>query len=121
MEKYVTRDELETLLRSYEKQIKAKADKSQTIAVNALSGNLTLAVHDRKVQFLDPNGANRNITLPATADSTDLYFWIINCADAAEDLVVKYGGSTIITVSQDEAGIVWCNGSIWKGFMGAKT
>lgn len=121
MEKYVTRDELETTLRSYEKRIKAKADKPQTTSVSALSGGLTLKTHDRKVQFLDPNGANRDITLPATADSTDLYFWIINCADAAEDLVVKYGGSTIITVSQDEAGIVWCNGSIWKGFVGGIT
>lgn len=75
---------------------------------------------------------------------TDCYFYIFNTADAAEDLTIKYkkkvyltqstpcNGSThnapvyqsesevgtVMTVSQDEGGVCFSNGIIWRGFVG---
>lgn len=85
-----------------------------------LSGDKTLTRTDSPVQFLDPDGA-RNVDLPAEEDG--LFFIIVNRADMAEDITVREdsGMTTIITVSQNEVGIVVCDGTNWDGFVGANT
>ena len=85
-----------------------------------LSGNKTLYVDCDDIQVLDPGGSGRDVTLPAAADSGGRIIFIVNAADGAEDLTVKDGATTVITVSQNERGIVWCDGSNWYGLMGAK-
>jgi len=118
-EEYVTSQDFETYKFNIAKIIKAKWNKAQVMA-QSLSGTLTLKVHDRRVQFLDPNGANRDVTLPPEADSVDSYFIFFNTADAHEKLVIKNdGGSTIITIWEDDlGGIVFCDGTDWKGLVG---
>ena len=79
---------------------------------------------------------------------TDLYFHIYNTADGAEDLVLKFKKETwvtastecatgkyhdtptsktgeneyaVMTISQNEGGVVFCNGIIWRGFVAGIT
>lgn len=62
---------------------------------------------------LDPGGAGRDVTLDVeeSIPATGLVRLIVNGADAAEDLTVKNdAGSTIGTVSQNEAGIFYNQG-----------
>lgn len=84
------------------------------VNTETLSGAKTLVVGDAVYQRLDPGGAGRDVTLPAEADSQGLTFRILNTADAAEDLTVKDdGASTIVTVSQNEAVWLACDGTTW--------
>ena len=87
---------------------------SVTLTISSLEGNLLL---------FDPGGSGRNIDLPPEADSTGLMLMIANTADAAESLVIREdsGSTTIVTISQNESGIVWCDGTSWKGLVGANT
>ncbi len=80
-----------------------------------LAGDTAIgALIPAQVYALDPNGASRNVVLPAEAES--LYFKIINTADAAENLVVKNdGGDTIGTLGQNEAADFFCDGTTWTG------
>lgn len=71
--------------------------------------------------FVDPNGGAQDLTLPAEADFKGS-LRIVNVADAAEAVTVKDdGGGTIITLDQNQAGLVICNGTEWRGFMGGIT
>lgn len=82
-----------------------------------LTGATTLTVSSTKFQRLDPGGANRDVTLPAEENNGGMWFYIINSANAAENLVVKDdAGSTIVTIEQSQAAFVACSGSAWKGF-----
>lgn len=87
-------------------------------SVNAetLSGTKTLLASDKMVQWLDPNGADRSVSLPAEEASTNLLYIILNTADGAgEDLVVKNdGGTTIATLGPGMAGMFSCEGTNWK-------
>ena len=93
-----------------------------SINTEALEANLTILITDAEYQFIDPGGSNRDVTLPAEADATGYRYYIFNTADNDENLVVKDdGGSTILTVAQNESGLVVCNGTVWKGLVGANT
>lgn len=84
------------------------------VNTETLAGNATLTTASARYQRLDPGGAGRDVTLPAEADSKGLAFLILNTADAAEDLTVKDdGASTVVTISQNEAALVVCNGTSW--------
>ena len=91
--------------------------------IEVLAAEKTIAVGDPQIQALDPGGLNRDVLLPAEASSVGLFFFIANTADAAEDLVVKEDSdtTTIVTISQNERGLVFCDGVTWYGFMGGKT
>ena len=85
-----------------------------------LAGNKTLTKDSAPIQLLDPGGAGRTIVLPAEADSEGLVFFISNEADAAEVLTVQDDGTnTIVTPTQNEAAIVFCDGVTWVGLVGA--
>lgn len=86
-----------------------------------LAGNKTLTNEDPPLQFLDPGGAGRTITLPAEAVSEGLTFIIHNTADALEVLTIQDdGAATIVTPTQDEAAVVYCDGVTWHGFVAAE-
>lgn len=86
-----------------------------------LAGNITLADEDTTFQVLDPGGASRDVTLPShdatvAGNLTGGIFFIYNNADAAENLVIKnVAAATIVTVNQNEAAIVFNDGTAWFG------
>lgn len=94
---------------------------ANAIAGNFFSGSTeTLAADkvmdsdDAMILKLDPAGAARDITLPAEGDVSPAgqMHWIVNAADAAENLVIKNdAGSTIATVNQNESAIVYNAGT----------
>ena len=126
---YVTRKELKILFASFLKNLKSKQEKFQ-VNTETLSGDRTLKSSDKRIQFLDPGGADRIIELPPesahtkeTVGTQDITFIIFNTGTGF-DLIVKDDTeppNTIVTISQDEGGIVICNGDIWRGFVGGKT
>jgi hypothetical protein len=86
-----------------------------------LGANLTLDADSPTIMTIDPTAA-RDLVLPAEADSVGLMFVILNAADAAEDITVKDdGAATIGTISQNEIGILFCNGVAWRLCVGKTT
>lgn len=88
--------------------------------LDATTGDATLQA---QILRIDPGGAGRAIDLPAVAEAGGLELWITNTADAAEDLTVRLdgGGATIVTISQNEVGYIWCDGATWDGGVMAAT
>jgi len=81
----------------------------------ALSANKTISTGDPQIQFLDPDGSGRDVTLPAEASNDGRIYIVVNTADGDEDLTIKDdGANTISTVGQDEAGIFICDGTSWE-------
>lgn len=70
----------------------------------------------------DPGGAGRNVDLPAVAGCAGTYLFISNTADAAEVLTIRdAAAATIVTPTQNEAAMVWCDGVRWYGMVGAQS
>lgn len=79
------------------------------------AGAITLTMASPHLLFLDPDGSNRNVTMPST-NGHGCTWIVVNTAGGAEDLVLKDpAGNTIITVSQNELGIVGTDGTTWDG------
>jgi len=79
-------------------------------ATETLIGTKVIGDADSMMLKMDPGGAHRDVTLPAEADVTPSgrMYWIINAADAAENLVIKNdGGGTIATANQNESALVY--------------
>lgn len=88
------------------------------VRIATLAGAETWTHKDSTVQFVDCGGAGRTITLPAEESSDGIVYVIVNTSDAAEDITVNNDAAAgVITISQNEAGIVACNGSAWDGFI----
>jgi hypothetical protein len=77
-----------------------------------MTGNIVLADTDLKYQFLDPGGADRDVSLPATGTNNHT-FYIVNTADAFEKLTVKSGSTVIGTVLRGETQIFVSDESSW--------
>ncbi|WP_328465526.1 hypothetical protein OHA21_43820 [Actinoplanes sp. NBC_00393] len=84
---------------------------------------ITLAEINRFQGFaFDPGGAARNVDLPAAANCAGAYLMISNTADAAEIITVRTSaGATILTPTQAEAALLWCDGTSWYGLVGAQS
>ena len=91
--------------------------------VETLSDNRTLTqaeVDECTIWSFDPGGAGRNLVLPAEAGCEGYVLFIANTADAAEILTIQDDTpATVCTPTQAEAAIVWCDGSVWRGLVGA--
>ena len=88
-----------------------------------LTGDKTLTTSDTRIQFLDPNGSDRNLTMPSESSCTGILYmyFILNNADADERITIKNpSGATLVTLDQDELGILLCDGTNWKGFRAFK-
>lgn len=85
-----------------------------------LTGVKVLTATSARFQFLNASGAPRQVTLPAEEDSKGLFFMIFETGDSY-GLAVKEdtGTTTIITISAGKAGLVACNGTVWKGLLGS--
>lgn len=90
-----------------------------------LTGNRTITVDEieRYQAFaFDPGGSARDVTLPAVGSCTGVVVMISNQADAAEIITVKNSGGTgILTPTQNEACLLWCDGVAWYGLVGAQS
>ncbi len=85
----------------------------EVLGVVTASGTVTLTNQYRNILKIDPGGSARDVLLPPEEDG--LFFWLVNGADAAENLVVKddSGVSTLVTINQNESAVVACQGSTW--------
>ena len=84
----------------------------ELMSVRTLAGADTLTAGHRNVQRLDPGGAGRDVFLPPEA--AGLWFLIANAADAAESLTVEDDAAgAVVTVAQNQAALVWCDGASW--------
>ena len=101
-----------------------RANRVTTKATETLAGNRTLTVAEieqYQAFSFDPAAA-RDLTLPAEAACAGVVLMISNKADAAEVITIKNdGGDTIVTPAQNEAAIVWCDGTGWYGLVGAQS
>lgn len=82
-----------------------------------LTGDLTLTDESPEIQYLDANGASRNINLPAVANTNHIFF-IYNSASSAFNLVIKSGVTIIVTLTQGQSALVMSNGVTWISFSG---
>lgn len=79
-----------------------------------LTGNVVMDDTYPNVLKLDPGGSARDLTLPtASAALNGRIYKIVNAADAAENIVVKSGSSTVVTINQNEAAEVVCDNGAW--------
>lgn len=79
-----------------------------------LSENKTLLFTSRQVQFLDPNGSDRDVILPTESDSNGIVFYITNVG-SANNLVIKDASPEILmTVEPGTTATAICNGVSWN-------
>jgi hypothetical protein len=92
-----------------------------TASSETLAATKTLVCDDAYYQVLDPGGAGRDVVLPKEAASKGLSFHLRNAADAAEILTIKAsdGSTTVCTPTQNESALVTCDGTTWRGVVGA--
>ena len=88
------------------------------VAVNTetLSGNKTVSESSPQYQCLNPNGSNRDVTLPV--GTTGMQFIIKNTGSAGEVLTVKNSGGTAIgnNISNTFAFAYVYDGTTWQTF-----
>lgn len=84
-----------------------------SINVETLAGNKTLTTADALYQFLDTNGSNRTITLPAEEAGLRFKFK----STGAESLLVEDDAAgSIVTVTTGTISEVVCDGTTWQVF-----
>ncbi len=93
--------------------------------VETLTGARTITAAEvlaSSVFTFDPGGAGRTVTLPnASSTYAGQILFIANAADAAEVLTVSADSATVVTPTQAESAIVWCDGTKWRGIAGANS
>lgn len=85
--------------------------------VRTASGNIALAKTDPIYQFINPNGANRDVTLPdVTGADTNLAFSVKNTGGAGNTLTLKNFAGTILGSAIPNGytlSVVW-EGTTWQ-------
>ncbi len=103
----------------------AQASRISAKLVETLAGNRTLTVDEVNTYngfAFDPGGLGRNVVLPAEEACTGVVILLSNKADAAEILTVQNDAAgTVVTPTQGEACIIWCDGVTWYGLVGAQS
>lgn len=79
-----------------------------------LAAGLTLTNAFPHLIFLDPDGTNRTLVLPAV--ERGLWFTIVHSGAAAATMTVNNPGATLIgTVAKGDVGHFWSDGTSWFG------
>lgn len=82
--------------------------------VESLSGNKSITTNDVQVQLLNPNGANRDVTLYATPATGDAFIFK-NTGSAGNVLALKNnGGTTLVTIANGVSAAVVYDGTNWQ-------
>lgn len=85
----------------------------QGVSFTTASAAITYTLASPQVNFIDPGGASRDVTFPATRGASVVWV-VLNTADAAENLVIKDpAANTLVTVNQNEGGIIATDGTTW--------
>lgn len=75
------------------------------------------------VQYLDANGSARNVKLPVAATNSGKVMLIVNVSAGANTITLQDDGgnafSPAITVAQNKAVLVFCDGTTWRALVGA--
>ena len=88
-------------------------------ATTTLTGATTLTVSSPMIQFLDPGGADRTVTLPAESVCDGLAMHFYNAADADETLTINDdAAATVATLGRGQAATLRCDGTSWIDFSG---
>lgn len=109
----ITKNVMTVSIADYEIGLAQMLEAEQSNTTTA-TGDITLTDSDKVMQFIDPGGSDRNVTLPA--ESIDNHgFLIVNTADADETITVKDDAANIIGYV-GWTGIGWfvSNGSAWE-------
>ena len=76
-------------------------------------------VDENNVFTFDPDGAVRNLDLPAEADCTGIVLFINNAGVVTEIITIRDDAAgTVCTPDGAESAIVWCDGVSWFGLVG---
>lgn len=83
------------------------------VNVETLSAGRSILTTDKQVQLLDPNGANRDVTLYASPTAGDS-FTFRNSGTGGFNLVLKNNaGTTLVTIGNGVVVAVLYNGTNW--------
>ncbi len=81
------------------------------------------AAGEPTLQFLDANGAARNVKLPTETGNDGKILVIFNPTGAANSLTLQDSGgnalSPAVTVAQNKAVVMVCDGTKWRAIVGA--
>ena len=76
-------------------------------------------VDDNNIFTFDPDGAVRNVDLPAEADCTGIVLFIANAGVVTEIITIRDdAAATVCTPDGAESATVWCDGVTWRGHVG---
>ena len=76
-------------------------------------------VDTTNVFTFDPDGAIRNLDLPAEADCTGIFLFIANAGVVTEIITIRDDAAgTVCTPDGAESAVVWCDGVSWRGLVG---
>jgi hypothetical protein len=91
--------------------------------IGEISDNYQITVNHPGFLVLDPAGGHKDVILPIeeTPENVGLFYWIVNAADQAENLVIKNSGEgeTVLTIGQGSIGLVFNDGTADTGWRGA--
>jgi hypothetical protein len=82
---------------------------SWTANTETLSGDKTLTDSSETIQFLDPNGVDRDVTLPVITTSTP-QFLVVNTGSTNTLTIRNSADQPLSTISAGAAGRVWTDG-----------
>lgn len=110
-----------TNLLAFKSQAIAMSDAAHTLLTKgtATSGQTVITSN---VLIVDPesSGSTEDLNLPAESLCTGLLLIVLN--SGGEGIVIKDdGGATKLTLDTAQSGLIFCDGTTWRGFMGAIT
>jgi len=110
-----------TSLMAYKSEAIAMGDAAHTLLVTGTaSSNQTKITSNVLIVDPESSGSTEDLNLPAEASCTGLLLIILN--SGGEGIVIKDdGGSTKLTLDTAQSGLLFCDGTTWRGFMGAIT
>ena len=97
------------------------ADATHTLLVKGTAASAQTKITSN-VLIVDPNssGSTENLDLPAEALCTGLLLIVLN--SGGEGIVIRDdAAATKLTLDTAQAGLLYCDGTTWRGFMGAIT
>jgi hypothetical protein len=84
-----------------------------TTARTVATGDITLTSASASYQFIDPNGANRNCTLPGTP-ATGLAYTVKHFGTANTVVVKDAAAATLVTLTAGDTATVIYDGTAWQ-------
>lgn len=84
-----------------------------------LTANKDLAITSKRLQFLNASGANRDVNLPAEADSKGIFYIIFETGGNYSLVIKDDTPATVVTIPAGRAALVACDETVWKALLGS--